>query len=142
MANNLNMNETAQAWADITLTVFEESIDRLSANYSYQLTDSLAYHIHTMANGVPDIIDFTYKWYGKFVDMGVGAGVDLENRDSMVSAGLTTRRQKRWYSKNFFYQVRQLGEILSAKYAQRAAITIITNIDDNAERHQSRWEKI
>jgi hypothetical protein len=139
---NLNMHETAVAWADITIKVFEDWLEKLHANYSYQLTDSFVHHIHTAANGNPEMIDFAYKYYGKFVDMGVGGNVDLDNRDAMVSAGLTTRRQKPWFSKTFFYQVRRIGEILSEKYAQKGAITIVANIDDNAERWEKRWERI
>lgn len=122
------MHETAVAWADITITIFEEALEKLHANYSYQLTDSFIHHVHTAANGNPDRIDFAYKYYGKFVDMGVGGNIDLENRDDMVSAGLTSRRQKPWFSKNFFYQVRKLGELFSQKYAQKAAYTIVANV--------------
>ena len=142
MSDNLNMNQTAEAWADIMITIFEESLEKLRANYSYQLTDSFVHHVHTQSNGNPNMIDFAYKYYGKFTDMGVGGSVNLENRDDMVKAGLTTRRQKRWFSKNFFYQVRVLGEIFAKKYSQKSAMLIVTNIDDNAERHESRWEKI
>lgn len=140
MSKNLNINDTTTAWADIVITIFEESLDRLGANYSYQLTDSFVHHVHTAANGIPDLIDFAYTYYGKFADMGVGGDVNLENRDSMVSSGQTTRRQKRWFSKNFFYQVRRLGEILAEKYGRKGAIAIVANIEDNAERHESRWE--
>jgi len=142
MADNLNMNEPAIAWADITIKVFEDWLAKLNANDSYQLTDSFVHHVHTSANGNPEMIDFAYRYYGKFIDMGVGGNVDLENRDSMVSAGLTTRRQKPWFSKTFFYQVRRIGEILSEKYAQKGAITIVANIDDNAERWEKKWETL
>ena len=134
------MNETAIAWADITIKVFEDWIKKLNATDSWQLYDSFVHHVHTSANGNPQMIDFAYKYYGKFVDMGVGGHVNLDNRDSMVSAGLTTRKQKPWFSKTFFYQVRRIGEILSEKFAQKGAITIVANIDDNAERLQKRWE--
>ena len=142
MAENLNMNETATAWADITITIFQDWLEKLHANFTWQLTDSFVHHVHTAANGIPSRIDFAYNYYGKFVDMGVGGNTSLDNRDSMVAAGLTTRKQKPWYSKNFFYQARRIGEILAEKYAQRAAIIIVTNIDDNAEKWQKRWETI
>ena len=140
MSENLNMHETAVAWADITIKVFEDWVTKLNAVDSYELFDSFVHHIHTSANGNPEMIDFAYKYYGKFVDMGVGGNINLENRDAMISAGLTTRRQKPWFSKNFFYQARKLGEILAEKYAQKGAITIVANIDDNAEKWQKRWE--
>ncbi len=138
MADNLNMNETAVAWAEITIRVFEDWLQKLGANASYQLTDSFVHHVHTSANGNPEMIDFAYKYYGKFVDMGVGGYVNLDNRDGMVASGQTTRKQKPWFSKTFFFQVRRLGEILSEKYAQKAAITIVANIDDNAEKWGNR----
>jgi hypothetical protein len=142
VAENLNINETSEAWADITIQIWEEWLAKLGANYSFQLTDSFVHQIHTAADGNPSRIDFAYKYYGKFVDMGVGGNVNLDNRDSMIAAGLTTRRPKPWYSKTFFYQVRRLGEILAEKYAIKGAIHIVTNIDDNAEKWQKRWDTL
>ena len=135
MADNLNMNETAIAWADITIKVFEDWVKKLNITDSWELYDSFVHHVHTSANGNPEMIDFAYKYYGKFADMGVGGNVSLENRDSMVSAGLTTRKQKPWFSKTFFFQVRRLGEILAEKFAQKSAITIVANIDDMIEQN-------
>ncbi|HUW07864.1 MAG TPA: hypothetical protein VMW01_16580, partial [Williamwhitmania sp.] len=56
---------------------------------------------------------------------------------SYGEVGNSRRKVKPWYSKTFFNQVRILGEILSEKYARKAALLIVENIDDNS----LSWQK-
>jgi hypothetical protein len=142
MSENLNMNETATAWAEIVLKIWEEQIKEYDAIYSWQLIDSLQQHVHLHANGNPSRIEFFYKYYGKFVDMGVGMGVNLQNQEALLLLEQTNRKAKPWFSQTFFYQVRVLGEILARKYAHKGAVSIVANMDDNAEKHEKRWETI
>ncbi|MBN2747359.1 MAG: hypothetical protein JXR34_11595 [Bacteroidales bacterium] len=122
---------TLQAWADIVIHIWEEKTEKLKINYSYQLLDSFMNHVIINANGDPKRVEFAFNYYGKFVDMGVGGNISL---DDVGNFATTTRRPKQWYSKTFFSQVIRLGEILAQKYAKRAALLIIENTDDNALR--------
>jgi hypothetical protein len=142
MNDNLNMYETADAWADIVLTIWEEQIKNYELTDTNYLVQSLDQHVNLHSNGNPDRIDFFYKYYGKFADMGVGNGVNLNNQEALLAMKKIDRKPKPWFTDTFFYQVRVLGEIMAKKYAEKAAISIVKNIDDNAERHGKRWEKI
>jgi hypothetical protein len=125
MSDNLNINVTLQAWADIVIDRWEQKIQTLKINYSHQLYESFHNHVRAEADGNAAKIEFAFNYYGKFVDMGVGKGVKLEDRGTV-----TTRRPKKWYSSVFFTEIKKLGYILAEKYARKGAVTIIENIDD------------
>jgi hypothetical protein len=91
--------------------------------------NSFKHHINTNANGDPVMIEFAFNYYGKFLDMGVGKGVTLENRDHLKSLGLTTRAQKEWYSKIFFAETQRLKQKLAKEYSDRAGLIIKTNLE-------------
>jgi hypothetical protein len=38
--------------------------------------------VQTQANGNPELIIFTFEYFGKFVDMGVGRGVKIVDVES------------------------------------------------------------
>ncbi len=133
MAKNENLDETLEAWADIVLRLWEERIKRLKIGDTNQLLQSLNQHVYRESGGDPDRVDFTFEYYGKFVDMGVRKGVSL-------ASGRTN--PKPWYSKTFYSQVKRLGDILQEKYAQRAAIAIVENLDDNALNSEDKHHKV
>lgn len=142
MANNLKINETTEAWARIVLQIFREQIIKMEVTDTKSLLESLEYHVNYHSEGNPERIDFFYRWYGKMVDMGVGGNINLKNRDAMALTESTSRREKPWFSKHFDSQVVELGNILSKKYAQKAAISIVKNMNDNADSWEKRWETI
>jgi len=129
MAENLDINLTLQAWADIVITIWLNKIDQLRINYTYQLADSFTNHVISHANGDIRRIEFAFNYYGKFVDMGVGNGVSIED------VGLSNRKPKPWYSRAFYVEVKKLGTLLAQKYARKGVLSIVENIDDNA----SKW---
>lgn len=128
MSSNLNIIETYQAWADIVIDNWEQKVYALDINYSYQLVESFKNEIISQAEGDASRIEFAFNYYGKFVDMGVGKGVDL----SEVSAIWHRRKKKPWYSKVFFSEIKKLSVIIATKYATKGAIVVAENIDDNS----------
>lgn len=131
MADNTDFQLTLSAWADIVIQIWEDKIEKLNIHESYQLIDSFTTHVVTNSNGDPEKIEFAFNYYGKFVDMGVGGYISIDDLKSGVE---TTRRAKAWYSKVFFSQVKKLGSILAQKYAKKAALLVVENTDDNALR--------
>ena len=125
---NLNLNLTVQAWADIVIQIWLQKIEQMKINYSYQLADSFVNHVISHANGNVQKIEFAFNYYGKFVDMGVGKGVSLED----VGHAYTTRKPKPWYSRSFYAEVQKLGRLMAEKYARKGVMAIIENVDDNA----------
>lgn len=122
MAENTNLNLTVEAWADIVIERWETKIARLKIGHTGQLVKSFEHHVHTQANGIPELIIFAFEYYGKFVDMGVGRGVTVED------VSFSSRRPKPWYSKVFYSQLEKLKEILVEKYENKAQIAVLTNV--------------
>jgi len=122
MADNLNLGLTVEAWANIVIERWETKLQRLNIRHSGKLADSFHQHVQTQANGKPELIVFTFEYYGKFVDMGVGRGVKFDQVE------FSNRRPKPWYSKQFFSQIEKLKDILAEKYGQKAQFEIITGV--------------
>lgn len=133
MAENLVQSETVKAWAEITIRVWEDKVDKLHVYDTYRLINSFQLHTIASANGDISLIQFMFTWYGKFADMGVGKGTQIVD----VGKPYSKRKPKKWYSPVFYSQVKRLGELLADKYSHRAAISIVENVDDNA----LKWDK-
>lgn len=138
MSKQVDLNETARAWAQIVLERWEQKMDALNIGYTQQLQDSFLLELVSMGTDVTQIA-FEFKYYGKFVDMGVGKGVSLgEVRGNVVERRLVgretgnRRRAKKWYSPVFYTEVAKLRFIMAEKYARNAVMAIVENLDDNA----------
>ena len=84
------------------------------------LLRSLQAQVETDANGDPKKIVFLYLYYGRFVDMGVGGNITLDD----VPDPSGHRIPKPWYSKVFIREVEKLGSMMAAKYGWDAAEAI------------------
>lgn len=123
MADNTNLGLTVEAWADIVIERWENKIERLGIGSSGQLVKSFYHTVQTQSDGNPELIIFTFEYYGKFVDMGVGNGIAYNEVE------FSNRTPKKWYSKTFFSQLEKLKELLATKYARKAQLEIITNVE-------------
>lgn len=134
-----NQSEIADAWAKITIRRWRKKIRTLKIGETNSLYDSFVRDVIGAANGDLIKIDFAFKYYGKFVDMGVGKGTKISGvKESKTSRRLegrmlgNRRRAKKWYSKTFHAETMRLREILVEHYAEMGSLTIIENIDDNS----------
>jgi hypothetical protein len=136
MAKNTNIELTVEAWADIVINNWLSKVDAMKINDTYSLSNSFIHHIISNAGGNIQRIEFAFNYYGKFVDMGVGKGVTLED------AGITeTRRKPRlWYSPTFYAEFKKLVQILAEKYGIKGQMAIVENIDDNALKWEKSWK--
>ena len=123
MIEKNNKKETLEAWADIVIERWQARINRLGVTDTETLLKSFKKNVETDAAGDPVKIVFTYAYYGKFPDMGVGKGVPL---DTVGKKGI--RQAKPWHGKVFFGQVRRLAEITAEKYGREAEINIIEEL--------------
>lgn len=126
MSENLDLKLTAEAWAEIVVERWENKISRLRIYKSGDLARSFTHHVISNANGNPELIEFTFLYYGKFVDMGVGNGIKYGEVEG------SNRRPKEWYSKTFFSEIEKYKEIMADKFGQKAVMTIIDTIDENS----------
>lgn len=123
MSENQNISLTVEAWAQIVIERWELQMARAGVRGTGKLLNSFMYTIHSQANGNPELIQFAFNYYGKFVDMGVGRGVTLETVE------MTNRKPKPWYSKVFWGQFQKLKELMVEKYQVKSTMSIITEIE-------------
>jgi hypothetical protein len=131
--------QIADAWAKITIKRWQKKIQGLKIGESGELTRSFLFDVVASARGDVLKIDFAFKYYGKFVDMGVGKGVKIgqvkENQDSRKLEGKmlgNRRRPKKWYSKTFAAEAMKLGEIMAKEFGRRGTVVISENINDRS----------
>jgi len=137
----LSEGEIARAWAQITIKRWRKKIDRMKIGQysSGELFRSFQYNVLASSGGDVQKIEFAFRFYGKFVDMGVGRGTSLGDQPmSMRMRKLSgkflgmKRVPKKWYSKTFYSETQRLVEILQEEYGHRGQVIISENINDNA----------
>lgn len=138
-------NELPEVLAKVSKEVMSEFLpifeERLKWNLVEQqighegdLDDSFKRSVTTTKSMVRGSLKFNF--YGRFVDMGVGKGLTLTERQSgrAISSdrkGLTGRRRpKVWFSKQYAYERQRLTEIMSQNAAYLAAAAV-GNVEQN-----------
>ena len=115
-------------WAQITVERWEEKITQLNIGDSNALINSFTNEVITGSNGDPELIKFTFEYYGRMVDMGVGRGVKASDRGSVD----TRRQPKPWYNKTFAREMHKLAESLAKTYGMKAVTLITTEINNES----------
>ena len=142
MANEkqLTQAQVADAWAKITVKEWRTKLVKLKAVRSNQLWQSFIHNVVSRADGDVIKIAFAFKYYGKFVDMGVGKGVKIggvkENATSRRLQGKmlgNRRKPKKWYTSTLQHEVYRLAELLGTEYAQTFAQEIASGIENMAD---------
>lgn len=115
--------ETIHAWADITIKIWKAKITSLNIYETGALLGSLLNALTISAGNNVSKVEFSFKLYGIFVDMGVGREISKGNGGDL---GFTpTRKRKEWYSRVFYREVMKLKDILMEKYGREVAENII-----------------
>lgn len=134
----LSFFETADVWAFYTLKIWKEKITKLKIGQSGKLETSFSKSLTGTEKGGNIIVKFQFRYYGKFVDMGVGRGTPLggvrENKTSRALQGkmLGNRRvPKKWYSKTLYAETATLKEILARNFAHKGVMVIVENFAEN-----------
>ena len=119
---------TLERWAEYVIERWENKIVALNIQHTGDLLRSFQSEVYMQSGGDKAKIVFAFNYYGKFVDMGVGKGVKLENYFSTQH----NRRRKMWYSPTFHSQLHKLAEIIARNYSRAAILTIQSNKKDNS----------
>jgi len=137
MSSNSFYNQVDK-WAQHLIVSWVNKANELGISPGDPLTDARFYHhIKTSTNGdFPEVVQFSFDYYLKFVNWGVGRGVNLKNRDQLILTERTRREKKPWYDAVFYHQLNVLGGIMADNFAYKA-IAIIKNIDDRSERYRN-----
>jgi hypothetical protein len=136
--NKINNPQIAKAWADITIKVWRERLVKVGAVRTNHLWQSFVRDVIEQANGDIAKITFAFKYYGKFVDMGVGRGTRIGGvRDNASSRKIVgkmlgnRRKPKKWYSKTLAHEVMRLSEIMGKSYADGTGAIIKEGLEQN-----------
>ncbi len=119
--SGFNNSETVAAWADIVLKIWKEKLTELQVYESGELHSSLLSTLLSSSGDNVSRIDFSFKLYGIFVDMGVGREIFVGNPGDVP----TIRKRKIWYSRIFYREVMKLREILAEKYSNQVADQVV-----------------
>lgn len=114
----IDINDTLKAWADIVIEKWQVKIIELGVFDTEALYDSLLAHCVRESGQNIDRIDFSFKLYGIFVDMGAGR----------YGEGRFHQKNTNWFSRIFFWQIRRLREILLERYSSMVSDTVINQL--------------
>ena len=127
----VDINDTVRAWANIVLEKWHAKITELKVYEEGNLDDSLLYDLLLNAGEDIEKIEFSFKLYGIYVDMGVGREM---GKGSSGDLGFTPiRKPKEWYSKKFYGQVMKLREILSEQYGRAISYSLMNTMTENLD---------
>ena len=118
------------AWADIVIRIWRQKMakymiglyrsKRKTPSHEF-LFDSFVKHVQLASGGDQSLIDFIFKEYGIFVDMGVGKDTPAGNTGDTK----TKRRRKQWFSKVWYSEVMKLREVMAKQMGDAAANRIM-----------------
>jgi hypothetical protein len=135
MSEVVDINKVVDDWAYYLYENWIDKLEKLKIGYSFDLESSIAYKILPGSSNLPSV-EFSFLYYGKFVDMGVGKGVSIAYAKDKEDHG---RQAKIWYSKEFYRQINKLKELLTKNYSLHASMVIVQNIDVEFSKQTTEW---
>lgn len=134
----INLKGLIGAWTDIAVERFQKEIQtkvygarRSSRKRKLRQSGSLKqrWWSQTSVADAGNRVRLEFLQYGRFVDMGVGKGVDIHQaRYARVrrNGEKQTRRPKKWYSRRKGFETHRLRELLT-RYHVNLPIDLIEN---------------
>lgn len=122
----VDINDTIAAWANIVIEKWHAKITELKVYDKGNLDNSLMQELMVNAGSDIDRIEFTFKLYGQFVDMGVGKEISKGNSGDLGAT--PTRQPKEWFSKKYYGQVMRLREILMQQYSKAITFSMVNTM--------------
>ncbi len=135
----IDINLTLMAWADIVIEKFKMNIQELDVIDEGYLYESLLQTLLVNAGQDIERIDFSFKLYGIYVDMGVGKETQKGNSGDL---GFQKKRKaKEWFSRKYYGQVMKLREILLDRYSKAIAYSLMNTISESLDqRYKDKLE--
>jgi len=109
-----DINAYYEAWAKMMITIWQDKVAALRIHDTGALFSSFHMELLSQSGGNIDKIVFTYLYYGRMVDMGVGRGVKFG--DYMLTG--KKRKTKPWYNKSFFHSLKVMNEKRAELYGE------------------------
>lgn len=114
--------EFAKNWASRTEEILLREMRKEKLKDSGKLEKGLSQRVITSGDAAK--IEFYFRTYGRFQDMGVGR--EAKRDDSELRRLLTTKKRKprQWYSKPFFGRISSLYGAVGFSIAETAMATL------------------
>ena len=130
-----------EAWAAMNITIWQDKMISLKVRDTGKLLDSLKTTILRNSGGDIDKITYSFLMYGRFVDMGVGRGMNAgvrrkdgmkfyEKRNRIGQLNEYNRSPKPWYNKPWYRSVKLLTEKRGALLGEEFQIMIFETLND------------
>lgn len=132
MSDSIDLRPDMVSWADNVLRLFDQKVRALDIHEG-KLLSSFESHVFWHSGGDLNKVQFAFEYYGRFVDWGVGRGVTVKERSTLVGLGLTKRRKKPWFSTVFYKQVPQLRALIEERMGNVLPLILVQKIEDNAD---------
>lgn len=107
-------------FAEYVINKWQAKIRELKIHQTGDLYNSFISEVIRNSGGDVERIIFTFRYYGKMVDMGVGKGITLDD------LGVGKRSPKPWYSKTLYSEVKKLSDLMAKDIAIQANKVIVT----------------
>lgn len=119
--------DIATDWLRITIERFQKAIEKSGISMERKnLFNSFLQSIEKDGDGAVQAAFIKFKFYGRFVDMGVGRGVPIGSRKAKLdyykyrnNKGQLlkySRKPKKWYSKTLASQTKKLSELMAEHF--------------------------
>jgi len=124
MELELNKEEKVsfEKWAKYTVQKFEFAVSKFRLHDTGKLINSFHYQVQQEANGDSALITFTFEYYLRMLDMGVGRGDKRDDFDNK-------RKKYPVYNKIFWGELQRLSELLQIYYLKTAQKIIVYGTD-------------
>jgi hypothetical protein len=128
-----NANDTISAWADVVVKMWRDRITELPVMDTKELYNSFILHVIKQAGGDLSRIEWMFKQYGIYQDMGVGRETARGNSGDLGAIARVTapngrsriaRQPKPWYSSTFYREVMKIKEYMAFWYAEQSKLII------------------
>lgn len=136
----IDINLTLKAWADIVISKLKNNIDELDVRDLGNLDNSILHTLLVNSGTDIDKIEFSFKMYGIYVDMGVGKEFSRGNSgDTAYEKGISApkRKPKEWFSRKYYGQVMKLREILMEKYSKAITYSMMNTLQADFDQRYS-----
>lgn len=94
MNKDRDMRAYMEAWAEMMIHIWRDKIRKQRIGCTDKLYMSFRHEVITSAGGDVTKIQHMFKYYGVYVDMGVGKGVKF---DDQADGFAGNRKAKRWW---------------------------------------------
>jgi hypothetical protein len=119
------LDNTAKEWLKIAIKEIRAKIKKLRIGQTGGLEQSIQGKVAPHGSGYR--AELYYRYYGVFVDMGVGRGVPKDEVQLQKQLG-GTRKAKRW-TREVAHQGHRFGDVLGRKLADTTIQSVSKSLD-------------